>query len=149
MAVVSGAIVVYGLSPWALGRSQPPSLPAQGGVQIGIVWANRVFLTQDELSGWLRSRGSSYAEWAVNHPVEQALLEGRAPPESASASPALPATADTSRGHVSLFSGIWLLACVLMAAAMLLFERRGIEPPPRRLPSQRLRDIDSWMGGAR
>ncbi len=43
-------------------RAQRP-LVATGA----IVWGGRIFPTQAELAGWLRSRGADYSTWAIRH----------------------------------------------------------------------------------
>jgi hypothetical protein len=145
VAVISIAVIVYGLGPWTPGRPRPSSAPS---APIGIVWADRVFISKAQLSAWLLSRGARYADWAKNHPVERARIEHRPLPNPASADAGQVVTTNTDRSRVSVFSGVWLLACLLMGAAVLLFERRDLEPP-RPLPSRRRRDIDTWLGGVR
>jgi hypothetical protein len=44
---------------------QPAIPPAQA---TALVWANRVFTRGHDLDSWLKSRGSSYEQWATHHP---------------------------------------------------------------------------------
>lgn len=45
-----------------------------------IIWGDRVFGSQHELTVWLRSRGAAYRVWSLNHPGAAAVVEHRAPP---------------------------------------------------------------------
>jgi len=46
-----------------VGQPTPPVAQASG-----FVWADRVFVSGHDLDGWLKSRGSSYEQWAARHP---------------------------------------------------------------------------------
>lgn len=41
------------------------------------VWADRVFSSKGAFDGWLRSRGSTYVQWATRHPAAAATVERR------------------------------------------------------------------------
>jgi hypothetical protein len=44
----------------------PPTLAA--AQPTGLVWADRVFTSRQDLAHWLQARGSSYEGWAARHP---------------------------------------------------------------------------------
>lgn len=129
--------LLYGLTSWS--SVEPPAASPSA-----VVWNDRVFASSAELSQWLRSRGSTYRAWAEHHPAAQAILEHRPPPAGVSAprEVAQPSTSPSrSRGHVSLFSGLWLLTCLALGAGLVLAEQRGTEPPSHGLKSERLKAI--------
>jgi hypothetical protein len=41
------------------------------------VWADRVFSSKPAFDSWLRSRGSTYVQWATRHPAAAATVERR------------------------------------------------------------------------
>ena len=92
-----------------------------------IVWGDRVFTSGAELRRWLQSRRVSYRVWERQHPAAQAIFDGRAAPVTAAV--ARIASPTDQRRRASLFTGLWLLTCVAIGAAILVSEQRGREPP--------------------
>jgi hypothetical protein len=56
-----------------------------------IVWDGKVFQSRAKLSGWLRSRGRTYAVWSRAHPGARAVLEKLPPVQTTPAATAAPA----------------------------------------------------------
>jgi hypothetical protein len=90
-----------------------------------VVWSQRVFTSEKDLSGWLESRGGSYETWAKRHPSLASVFETRTP----AASPTGPAVATQSETHrrsmvvAPVVAGIALL--VLLALQLPRLRYRG------------------------
>jgi hypothetical protein len=56
-----------------------------------IVWDGKVFQSRKQLTGWLKSRGSSYVVWSRAHPGARAVLEKLPPVQTTPAATATPA----------------------------------------------------------
>jgi hypothetical protein len=53
----------------AVGATRVVGQPTPPVVQpTGFIWADRVFVSGHDLDSWLKSRGSSYQQWAARHP---------------------------------------------------------------------------------
>ena len=53
----------------AVGTTRVVGQPTPAAAQpTAFVWADRVFVTGHDLDAWLKSRGSSYEQWAARHP---------------------------------------------------------------------------------
>jgi hypothetical protein len=140
VVLISVGVIVYGLGSWS-GPEQPGSslVPPPTAV----VWNDRVFVSKAELTRWLRSRGTTYIQWAKRHARAQAILEHRPLPKAAGGlrERAQPPPAGWRSRHVSLFSGLWLLTCLALGAALVLVEQRRAEPPAHGLLADRLKAI--------
>src|SRR5215470_4267778 len=63
------AVVALGIPFYLLGRTLHDVRPVRSdAVARSVVWSDRVFLTQPELSRWLHQRGVAYSTWAERHP---------------------------------------------------------------------------------
>jgi hypothetical protein len=119
-----------------LSRPKPSaSLPPTG-----IVWEDRTFLSKAALRTWLRSRGADYTQWARHHPAAVAALEHRTAPINQQQSPATPI--GLRRGHLSFFSGVWLVGCLALGAALI---SRDDRPHRSRLSRTRRRQVVDWI----
>jgi hypothetical protein len=118
-----------------LSRPKPPASLAP----TGIVWEDRTFLSKAALRTWLRSRGGNYTQWAQHHPAAVAALEHRVAPVKEQ-SPATPV--GLRRGHLSFFSGVWLVGCLALGAALI---SRDDRPHRTRLSRTRRRQVVDWI----
>jgi hypothetical protein len=106
-----------------------------------LVWANRVFVSRDELAKWLESRGAAYDAWAAHHPsAAQSFGEGterRA--AAASTAPARGEGTATDRSKPLL---VGLAAGIALAGMLVLFALRdraasiARRHAPRRRPAR-------------
>lgn len=107
----------------------PPVAPTPS-----VMWGGLAFDEPAALSPWLRERGSSYGQWAANHPRAASRLEiglyGIAPPLATPApsqrpppapAEAAPATRDrwTGSGASLLTAGLAAIAATLLVLALL------------------------------
>jgi hypothetical protein len=133
-SVLVGTSVLIGVQ---LSRPQPRAalLPPTG-----VVWEGRTFLSKAALRTWLRSRGANYTQWARHHPAAVAALEHRAAPAGRERSPATPV--GLRRGHLSFFSGVWLVGCLALGAGLV---SRDDRPHRTRLSRRRRRQVVDWI----
>jgi hypothetical protein len=114
--------------------------PSVSVAPTGIVWEDRTFLSKAALRTWLRSRGADYTQWARHHPAAVAALEHRTAPINQQQSPATPV--GLRRGHLSFFSGVWLVGCLALGAALV---SRDDRPHRSRLSRTRRRQVVDWI----
>jgi hypothetical protein len=123
-----------------------------------IIWADRVYVSKQDLAKWLRARGGSYQEWAAKHDEMAAVLEGRQPterPEQPAAKVAARELSAADRAGESKRLGPALgliVASLLGFFALTVMVRRRMPPlayarfrralaqrgPPRRPPALRI-----------
>jgi hypothetical protein len=85
-----------------------------------LVWANRIFVDQDDLAKWLESRGAAYEAWAARHPAAAESFSAGAE-RGAAAAPAKGQGTATDRSK-PLLAG--LAAAIVLAGLLVLFGRR-------------------------
>ena len=135
IAVVLALPAAFVLALSGVMRAFDDPIAAQGEAQ-ALVWADRVFTSEQQFSEWLDSRGVDYAAWVERHPGVAPWEAPPAPPEKAAyVSPS--ASSDDGGGgfdlgfslgvsstsvFVALVSMLGLL--LVAASAMLVVERR-------------------------
>jgi hypothetical protein len=138
VVVMLGVLVTTGVLIWV--QVDHPILPASVP-PTAVVWGNRTFVATPALRSWLRSRGVEYKPWARRHKAAVAALEHRPLPPSNHPQPT-GTPGGLRRRHLSSFSGLWLIGCLALGAALLSREDR---PHPSRLIPKRRRQIADWI----
>jgi hypothetical protein len=112
LGAVAGAAGIVGGKP-AQVEQRPTSL----------IWANRVFVSQQDLAKWLESRGATYEAWAAQHPSTADHFESNVEKRlsAASSAPAQDHATATDRSK-PLTAG--LVAGIGLAALLALFALR-------------------------
>jgi hypothetical protein len=132
LGAVAGAAGIVGGKPTEVER-QPASL----------IWANRVFVTQDDLAKWLESRGATYETWAALHPSAAQAFEHGAEQRVTAGSPGAAKDHGSSNDRAKAL-GAGLTAGLALAALLALFALRdrlgrfARRHPPRRPARQRV-----------
>jgi hypothetical protein len=104
----------------------------------GIVWANRVFASQNDLQKWLTGRGADYETWANRHPeVAAVFAKGGQPVDTAEAKGASESISGAHDGALIVILvagtalGLLLLVYALEPRMAALASRRPALPRPK------------------
>jgi hypothetical protein len=126
LGAVAGAAGIVG------GVDTPPTKPD------GIVWANRVFASQDDLQKWLTGRGADYETWASRHPdIAAVFAKGGQPAHTAEAKAATESSSGARDGALIVILvagtalGLLLLVYALEPRLTVLASRRPALPRPK------------------
>jgi hypothetical protein len=96
LLAVAGVLAV-GLT-WAqvvrkIADATPPSSPVEA---TSVVWGDRVFQTERQLTAWLRFHGVAYSVWSGRHPFASSAIEHRPLHIARQGPPAQPAVAKST-----------------------------------------------------
>ena len=116
LGAVAGAVGIVG-GPTTL-TQRPDSL----------VWAVRVFRSQQSFETWLRARGASYDTWAQRHPSAAVIFD---PNDKRALAAAAPAAPHRTKGHSLLVGLVAGASLVLLFVLYALGSHRRWLPAPR------------------